>query len=84
MSANESSKPPPSTSPLRAEQRERSGRRPCRPVANRTHPIGTLQYWGHVISIAELDCDPATIADIFKEDVSYRAQARRFLWEFFD
>jgi len=84
MSARESSKPPPSALPLRAEQCEHSGRRQCRPLPNRAHPLGSLQYWGHSISIVELDCDPASIADIFKEDVSYRAQARRFLWEFFD
>ncbi|HEV2325642.1 MAG TPA: hypothetical protein VGS10_16950 [Terracidiphilus sp.] len=27
---------------------------------------------------------PSFISEVFKEELSYRAQARKFLWEFFD
>jgi hypothetical protein len=28
--------------------------------------------------------NPNFVSEIFKEEISYRAQARKFLWEFFD
>jgi len=71
-----------SSPPLR--QDSPSGCRACRKGAKRQQANGKVQCRDRVISIDELDCDPANIAAIFKEDLSERATARKFLWEFFD
>lgn len=81
MNSSETTMPPPlSAQPLSRQ----AARRPYRPRRNRPQLNGKFQYRIHAISIEELDCDPVNIAEIFKEELSYRAQARRFLWEYFD
>ena len=72
--------PPPAGKGGRSEHRLRG-----RPAANRTQPSLTLQDRSRGVSskgrhgeISEIVCE------LFREDLSYRAQARKFLWEFFD
>jgi hypothetical protein len=84
MNSSDTAMPPPLAAPLLVRQEAPSRRRPFRPRSNRPQRDGKLPYRVRAISIEELDCDPVNIAEIFKEELSYRAQARRFLWEYFD
>lgn len=59
---------------------DRSGNR----LAQRRATIFSQSY---AISTAELSSEILTLAcagEIFREDLSERAQARKFMWEFFD
>lgn len=57
---------------------------PCFPEDNLPLPDALQRNRDRATSIKELDCDPVNIAEIFKEELSYRAQVRRLLWESFD
>jgi len=84
MGSNEVTMPALLTSPPPAGQNDGSASRSGQQAANRPQVTGKVQCRDRVISTDGIDCDPANITDIFKEDLIYRAQARRFLWEFFD
>lgn len=90
MSSGEVSKPGPSASlPLTRElarkkaghsERRRGGR-----TAGRSQSGVSVQYVETVSSAEDLKSEfPSIMSEIFKEDLAYRALARKFLWEFFD
>lgn len=84
MNPNNEAMPPPTASlPLDCRCASLM-QRWCPPGAKSTESNEGFPLWKCLISIAEVDCDPVNIAEIFKEEISYRAQARRFLWEYFD
>lgn len=80
MNLNETAMPPPFISRLPGLR----GGLSSRPEGNALKPERKLHYQLRAISTEEHDCDPVNFADILKEEFSYRTQARRFLWEFFD
>lgn len=83
---SQDSKPQPAASPPLARHGERSVRRPrSRPSAGRAESYVTVEYSDSAIAQKGLRGEnPNFVSEIFKEELSYRAQARKFLWEFFD
>jgi hypothetical protein len=83
MNSKDASVSPEWVTPPPAGGDGRGGMQPRWLEANLPIP-GIQRYCDSAKSIKELDCDPANIAEIFKDEISYRAQVRRLLWEFFD
>jgi len=91
MSSGDVSRPGPSgsqplarehghTKPGRSEQRRRD-----RMPGSRPQTGVTVQHFESISSTEELRSEfPSVMSEIVKDDLTYRAQARRFLWEFFD
>lgn len=90
MTSGGMSKPGPSASPplTRETGRAKTGRSEHRRGrAPAIHPQAgvTLQCSGSVSTVEESKTEfTSVISEIFKEDIAYRTQARKFLWEFFD
>ena len=83
---SQDSKLQPAASPPLARHGERSARRPrSRPVAARPESHVTVEYRDRAFEQRGVHGEITSIvSEIFKEELSYRAQARKFLWEFFD
>lgn len=85
MNSAENAMSPPLSSSPPVRKAGTSGRRPCRPRTTRPQPDRNLQHRDRGISVEELNCEPLTVVcEVFKYELPLRAQARRFLWEFFD
>jgi hypothetical protein len=94
MSSGDVSRPGPSgsqplarehghTKPGRSEQRRRDRTPGSRPQTGVT--VQRFESISSTQETQELRSEfPSVISEIVKEDLTYRAQARRFLWEFFD
>lgn len=83
---SQDSKLQPAASPPLARHGERSARRPrTRPAAPRHENYMTVEYSDRALAQRGVHGEMTSIvSEIFKEELSYRAQARKFLWEFFD
>lgn len=82
MSTGKPAKSPPTISPTSARKIAPDRHQARRSRANRT---GTAcQTRECVVSVLELDCDPATIAEFFSDDLHYRVETRGYFWGFFD
>lgn len=86
MDSGKVSKPQPAASPPLAGTGRLSGHRSrSRSPEVRPESSVSFQYYEHVSTTEELNSDfPEIVSEIFKEDLTYRALARKFLWEFFD
>jgi hypothetical protein len=55
------------------------------PQASRPEKRVTVHYGGRAIAKEEVHSEISNfVSEIFKEELSYKVQARKFLWEFFD
>jgi hypothetical protein len=82
MDSSETSLPPPLVNLPRTGESEAIVLRTYRLGANRPQPNANRQ---NSVSNGALKPEfPNIVYEIFKEDLSKRVQARRFLWEFFD
>lgn len=86
MDSGEVSRPRPSASPPLARKGGQSGHRSqLRSPDSPPQPSISIQYYERVATTEERNNDFSNIvSEIFKEDLAYRALARKFLWEFFD
>jgi hypothetical protein len=83
---SQDSKPQPAVSPPLARHGEHPSRRPrSRPGAGRPENYVTVEYSDRAFAEKGAHGEITNIvSEIFKEELTYRAQARKFLWEFFD
>ena len=86
MGFGQDSEPRPVASPPLARKGGRSGHRSRGPSgAGPSESYVTVQYRERAIAKEEVHSEiPNIVSEVFKEEISYRAQARKFLWEFFD
>lgn len=86
MDTGQGSKSRPAASPPLARQGEHSAHRPgSRSGAARPDRHVTIHYGGRAIAKEQAHSEISNfVSEIFKEELSYRVQARKFLWEFFD
>jgi hypothetical protein len=91
MGSGENAIPRPLASPPLAQKtalikgghtRHRSG---ARPGVSRSQSYESIENRNRTIVNEELCLEVSNyVCEVFKEDISDRAQARKFLWEFFD
>lgn len=86
MGSGQDATPRPVASPPLARKGEHSGHRPRGPSgASSQENYVTVQYRERALAQEEIHSEiPNIVSEVFKEELSYRAQARKFLWEFFD
>lgn len=86
MNSGELSRPGPLASQPLARKGAQSGHGSrARLKGNRPQTCAVVQHHELSLSMEQLNNEtPIITCEIFKEDVSYRAQSRKFLWEFFD
>lgn len=91
MGSGENSRPAPLASPPLAKKEvqtegEPVHHRPRRPSAggrSQSHvaiQFRKTRFWED----KQHEAIPISVSEVFREELSYRAQARKFLWEFFD
>ena len=84
MSTSKPTKPPPVLSSSVSPTHARNGPRPRRPRTDRLQANGLCQSCNRVITVVELDCDPANIAELLNDDPHYRAETCGYFWGYFD
>jgi hypothetical protein len=86
MDSGQDSKPRPLASPPLARMGEHSAHKPRgRSGTSRLEDHLTIAYRDRAIAKKDVQSEILILeSEIFKEELSYRAQARKFLWEFFD
>ena len=91
MGSGENSKPTPLASQPLAQMIARTKGESARRRPRRRPQGGGSQFHAAIQTVegaaweGKLRSDiPSFISEVFKEEISYRAQARKFLWEFFD
>ena len=60
-----------------------SSKKPVR-RARALRPLGAREPGTLTISLLELGCDPADIAELFTGDLHYRIDTRGYFWGYFD
>lgn len=91
MGSGENSRPAPLASPPLAKkdvhtEGEPVHHRPRRApgdsgsLSHAATPIRKAKFWED----KQQKAVPISVSEVFREELSYRAQARKFLWEFFD
>lgn len=86
MGSGQDSKPLPVASPPLARKGGHAAHRPrTRSAASPPENFVAVEYRELSVVKDELHSEiPNILSEVFKEELSYRSQARRFLWEFFD
>jgi hypothetical protein len=77
--------PPPAQEAAPAKGGRTGHRSRGQSAVGRPQPCVTLQHRERTFSIEEPNHEmPTIVCEIFSEDLSYRVQSRKLLWEFFD
>ena len=86
MGSGHQSQPRPVAQPPLARKGGQFAYRPSgRSAASPPESYVAIQYRAQAISKEEVHGEiPNIVSEVLKEELSYRAQARKFLWEFFD
>lgn len=86
MGSGQDAKPRPVASPPLARKSRYAGNRPRgRSEVSSPESSVTVQYRECAFTTEEVHSEiPNIVTEVIKEELSYRAQARKFLWEFFD
>ncbi len=77
---------PAKSAPLAATSAVRKATSSKKPVqrSRPLHRVDACEPCSYAISLLELDCDPADIAQLFADDLHYRIQTRGYFWGYFD